>query len=95
MSASWGLDGCCQKQETIFLCFYGGYALVALLLGKTALLKPVRLLAVFVHEFGHASMCWLTGGSVKKIEVYNNEGGVTGYTGKQNHHLIRFCRLIL
>ena len=23
----------------------------------------------------------MTGGSVKKIEVYNNEGGVTGYTG--------------
>lgn len=27
------------------------------------------------------SACWLTGGSVKKIEVYSNEGGVTGYTG--------------
>ena len=25
--------------------------------------------------------CWVTGGSVRKIEVYENEGGVTAYTG--------------
>jgi len=25
--------------------------------------------------------CWFSGGSVRKIEVYENEGGVTGYTG--------------
>jgi hypothetical protein len=78
---AWGLNSCCDQTEVIFLCCYAGYALVALILGKTALFKPVRLLSVFVHEFGHASACWLTGGSVKKIEVYNNEGGVTGYTG--------------
>ena len=31
--------------------------------------------------------CWITGGSVRKIEVYENEGGVTGYTGG--------CRLLV
>lgn len=30
--------------------------------------QPMRLLAVFVHEFGHASACWMTGGKVKKSE---------------------------
>lgn len=84
MSAAWGLETCCDRTEIIFLCCYAVYAFVALFLGKMALLKPVRLLAVFVHEFGHASACWMTGGSVKKIEVYNNEGGVTGYTGVSN-----------
>jgi hypothetical protein len=81
MSVAWGLEQCCDRTEIVFLCCYAAYALVALVLGKMSLLKPVRLLSVFVHEFGHASACWLTGGSVKKIEVYNNEGGVTGYTG--------------
>ena len=81
MDVAWGLENCCDRTEIVFLCCYAGYALVALLLGKIGLFKPVRLLSVFVHEFGHASACWLTGGSVKKIEVYNNEGGVTGYTG--------------
>ena len=79
--AQWDLNGCCGTEEIIFLCFYGGYAAAFFLLYSTTLLKPMRLLAVFVHEFGHASACFLTGGSVKKIEVYDNEGGVTGYTG--------------
>lgn len=79
--APWDLSPCCNTQEIVFICLYAGYALIALLFGKTAIFKPIRLLSVFVHEFGHASACWMTGGSVKKIEVYNNEGGVTGYTG--------------
>jgi hypothetical protein len=28
---------------------------------------------------GHASAAWLTGGKVDKIEVYQNEGGVTNF----------------
>jgi Peptidase M50B-like len=78
---NWSLSSCCDTAAVVFICFYAGYALVTLLLGKVGILKPMRLLGVFVHEFGHASSCWITGGSVKKIEVYNNEGGVTGYTG--------------
>jgi len=81
MGADWQLKGCCDTEEIIFLCFYGGYVIAFFLLYQTALFKPVRLLAVFVHEFGHASACWMTGGSVKNIEVYTNEGGVTKYTG--------------
>ena len=30
---------------------------------------------------GHATACWMTCGSVKGIEVYGNEGGVTKYVG--------------
>jgi Peptidase M50B-like len=52
-----------------------------LVLWNTFVLKPMKLLTVFLHEMGHATACWITGGSVKKIEVYNNEGGVTGYSG--------------
>lgn len=45
------------------------------------MLKPMKLIAVFVHEMGHAVACWLTGGEVRGIEVYTNEGGVTKYVG--------------
>jgi hypothetical protein len=79
--ARWDLEGCCGTEESVFLSLYGVYAVVVLLFSNTFLFKPMKLLSVFVHEMGHAIACWLTGGSVKKIEVYNNEGGVTGYTG--------------
>ena len=45
------------------------------------LMKPMKLIAVFVHEMGHATACWMTCGKVKGIEVYGNEGGVTKYVG--------------
>lgn len=32
-------------------------------------MKPMNLLSVFVHEFGHASACFLTGGKLDSIEV--------------------------
>lgn len=77
----WQLTTCCDTNEIIFLCFYCGYIVISLLLYNTFLLKPMRLLSVFVHEFGHASACWMTGGKVSGIEVYNNEGGVTKFQG--------------
>jgi hypothetical protein len=77
----WGLEGCCNVDERLFLSLYVIYAVLFLLFHETYLLKPIRLLTVFLHEFGHASACWITGGSVRKLEVYENEGGVTGYRG--------------
>ena len=81
MNIQWNLQSCCGTEEIVFLCFYGGYIVLFFIIQGWSLMKPMRLLAVFIHEFGHASACWMTGGQVKKIEVYNNEGGVTGYTG--------------
>lgn len=54
MAGSWDLAGCCQSEEYLFLSLYGAYAVFTLMLGSTGLMKPMRLLAVFVHEFGHA-----------------------------------------
>jgi len=118
MIAEWKLEGCCGTEEITFLCFYAGYVVAFFLFQSTVVLKPMRLLAVFIHEvragsekrpfglrhfcfscfaessnlrctnsppqllfqclsrivqFGHASACWLTGGSVKGIEVESNE----------------------
>jgi hypothetical protein len=80
-SPQWDLEGCCDFEENLFMGLYVGYYLLTFLLWRTVLLKPMKLLGVFVHEMGHASACWLTGGRVKKIEVYENEGGITGYSG--------------
>ena len=49
---NWSLDTCCETQEIIFLCAYAGYAVLTLLLEKTSLLKPMRLLGTFIHEMG-------------------------------------------
>jgi len=46
---------------------------------NTAFVKPMKLIAIFMHEMGHASAAWLTGGKVDKIEVWQNEGGVTNF----------------
>lgn len=81
MGADWQLQGCCESEEIWFLSLFGGYLVINFLLWRTAILKPMKLIAVFVHEMSHATACWWTGGKVNAIEVYNNEGGVTKYEG--------------
>ena len=71
MGFQWDLNGCCGTEEYVFLAFYGGYVVLFFVTWQLAILKPMRLLSVFVHEFGHASACWMTGGKVDTIEVYN------------------------
>jgi Peptidase M50B-like len=72
---------CCNDEQTLFILLYIAYAAVAVITWNTVLAKPVRLIAVFIHEWSHAIACWLTGGDVRKIEVYDNEGGVTTFVG--------------
>ena len=78
---NWSLDCCCGDEEIIFLSLMCGYLFANFFLWNSLLLKPMKLIAVFVHEFSHACACWITGGKVDAIEVYNNEGGVTKYHG--------------
>lgn len=71
---NWTLSRCCGDEELVFLSLMCGYLLANFFLWNTALLKPMKLIAVFVHEMSHATACWMTGGKVTAIEVYNNEG---------------------
>ncbi|KAL7552206.1 hypothetical protein ACHAWF_016273 [Thalassiosira exigua] len=77
----WTLSTCCGVAEVVFLCLMAGYLVAIFLLWNTIIMKPMKLVAVFVHEMGHATACWMTCGKVKGIEVYGNEGGVTKYVG--------------
>ena len=81
MNVSWTLARCCDATEVVFLSAFAGFFVINLILWNTILLKPMKLIAVFVHEMSHAIACWITGGEVKEIEVYTNEGGVTKYVG--------------
>lgn len=76
---NWDLSGCCNGNTIVFLACYGGYSLFTMFFMNTVIVKPMKLISIFIHEMGHASAAWLTGGKVDKIEVYENEGGVTNF----------------
>ncbi len=44
---------------------------------QTPVMLPLKILIVFLHELGHATAAWLTGGSVASISVSPQQGGVT------------------
>ena len=81
MAADWTLQTCCNTSQIVFCCCFGGYLIINALLWRFAFMKPLKLIAVFVHEMSHAIACWCTGGKVKEINVYDNEGGVTRFHG--------------
>lgn len=72
---------CCNDSQTLFILLYIAFTTLAVITWNTLLSKPIRLMAVFVHEWSHAIACWLTCGEVRSIEVYENEGGVTTFKG--------------
>jgi hypothetical protein len=83
----WDLSTCCDKYESIFISLVPVYLVVIAVLWNTVFLKPMKLIAVFVHELSHAIACWMTGGTVKEINVNTDEGGVTKFVGG--------CRIII
>lgn len=83
----WTLSTCCGKHEQILISLLPVYLLVIAIFWNTAVLKPMKLVAVFMHEMSHAIACWLTCGTVKEINVHSNEGGVTKY--------VEGCRLLI
>lgn len=72
---------CCNESQTAFALLYLGYLVLVMLTWGSILVKPMRLMATFVHEMSHAIACWLTCGSVHGIEVFDNAGGVTKFRG--------------
>ncbi|XP_026189875.1 uncharacterized protein LOC113146524 [Cyclospora cayetanensis] len=85
-SVDWTLHYCCCRGQWITLGIIAGWTLVAIVLWHCRIfgvhiLLQFKLLTTFLHEFSHASAAWITGGKVKGIEVYTNEGGVTHTVG--------------
>ena len=46
---NWKVEGCCGKYEIIFLCCFAAYLVIIKLLWNTFIMKPMKLVAVFVH----------------------------------------------
>ncbi|GMI73924.1 hypothetical protein like AT1G67060 [Hibiscus trionum] len=78
---NWELQSCCNHNQTTFLITIGVYMVAILLLWRTFLLTPFKLITVFLHEASHAVACKLTCGHVEGIKVHANEGGVTQTRG--------------
>eukprot|EP00934_Nitzschia_sp_Nitz4_P000988 Nitzschia sp. Nitz4//scaffold24_size164493//60174//61058//NITZ4_002321-RA/size164493-processed-gene-0.105-mRNA-1//-1//CDS//3329544093//988//frame0 len=72
---------CCNDDQTLFILFYLFFATLSVITWNTVFSKPIRLIAVFIHEWSHAIACWFTCGQVHSIQVWHNEGGVTTYRG--------------
>lgn len=79
--ANWQLDGCCKKDQLAFVITVGAFIFAILLLWKTPLLLPFKLITVYLHELSHAIACKLTCGHVESIQVKADEGGATRTRG--------------
>ena len=77
----WDLDGCCDQEEILFISFYGVYLIMTLLLWQQPMLKPLKLLAVLIHELGHGTAAVLTCGRMQSITVNGDESGLASYSG--------------
>ncbi|PIN13323.1 hypothetical protein CDL12_14055 [Handroanthus impetiginosus] len=81
MNPNWELKNCCQRDQKVFLITIAVFTVVILVLWRTFLLTPFKLITVFLHEASHAIACKLTCGQVEGMEVHANEGGVTRTRG--------------
>ncbi|QHO57228.1 hypothetical protein HN51_011846 [Arachis hypogaea] len=80
-ASTWQFKKCCNKEQVAFMITVSVYSIVILVLWRTFLLKPFKLITVFLHELSHALACVLTCGSVEGMEVHSNEGGATKTRG--------------
>ncbi|KAH1200422.1 hypothetical protein GmHk_18G053550 [Glycine max] len=78
---NWELRNCCDHDQKVFIACVAAFTVVILVLWRTFLLTPFKLITVFLHEASHAIACWLTCGKVEGIQVHANEGGVTQTRG--------------
>lgn len=60
---------CCNFVQKEVLISMGVSCLLGALLWNSLFLSPIKLVAVFFHELGHATAALITGGKVKHLEV--------------------------
>ncbi|KAJ4843298.1 hypothetical protein Tsubulata_039411 [Turnera subulata] len=75
MKPNWELRNCCNHEQVVFLVTVSVCTVVILALWRTVLLRPFKLVTVFLHEASHAVACKLTCGHVEGIQVHADEGG--------------------
>ncbi len=80
---NWSLSNppCCNTDQSVIIGLICGYSVLIFVFWRFKFMLPLKLLSVYLHEFGHASAAWLTCGSVVSMEVHSDEGGVTKTKG--------------
>lgn len=68
---------CCNRVQIATLITIGISAAICILLWRTFVLAPIKLIVTFLHETSHALAALLTCGKVTGMEVNENYGGVT------------------
>ncbi len=63
---------CCNTAQWEAFIVMGVTALLTGILWSSVIVAPLKLVAVFLHEFSHAAACWLTCGKVNAIEVHKH-----------------------
>ncbi|SOV18257.1 conserved Plasmodium membrane protein, unknown function [Plasmodium sp. gorilla clade G2] len=88
MIFDFALKNCCERNQYITFINISVCAIINIICWKWKILEPFKLLTVFLHEFSHASACWLTGGKVKAIEVNKDHGGSTRTVGGNQYVIL-------
>jgi hypothetical protein len=63
---------------------YFAIMIVVVALWKTAIIKPLKLFAVFLHELGHTLMAFIFGNGIAGLRININEGGYALTIPKNN-----------
>lgn len=79
---NWDLSGGLDKEEYIFLAFYAFYMIVVYLLYWRAVMKPLKLLAVFVHEMGYVTLTKIMVVNVTQQDIGERNLAGRGKPGK-------------
>jgi hypothetical protein len=85
--ADWTLNRCCDTFDILFIVLYVVYHIIIHLLwwrkypgSNSYILSPLKILAVFLHEFGHGSAAVLTCGKFVSITVNADETGLAVFS---------------
>eukprot|EP01084_Bolivina_argentea_P087442 157935_1 len=72
---------CCKPFQICVIVTVLVSVILIVLLWRRIILKPFKLITVFLHELGHATAALITCGKVHSIRVDENEGGLTETQG--------------
>lgn len=72
-------------EQRFILLFMGIVAVLVFILSEfkigRMLLYPFAIISTVFHEFGHATVAWLTGGTMGSIQIEWTEAGATRFSG--------------
>lgn len=72
---------CCNDFQIVVIGTHIISLIIVLVLSSTTILRPLRLLSVYLHELSHACAAWITCGTVMSIRIDDTGAGATKVKG--------------